>query len=439
MWSRLTPSTASPYNEILVRVDQDLPPLGRHFCLACGKKSEAEQMITPVLPTYARFPFAFERGEGVRAYTEEGEEYLDFGAGIAVNALGHAHPHLVEALTEQAQKLWHTSNLYKIPGQERLARRLTDNCFADTVFFCNSGAEAIECSIKMARKYHTSGGDDARYRVITFEHAFHGRTLATLAAGRQQKHLEGFGPVVEGFDQVPFEDLEALKAAVTGETAAILIEPVQGEGGIRPASNAFLRAIRALCDEHGILMIVDEIQSGMGRTGKLFAHEWAGIQPDIMAIAKAIGGGFPLGACLATEEAARGMTAGTHGSTFGGNPLAMAVGNATLDVILEDGFLEHVQQAALKLSQKLAMLADEHPAIIEEVRGQGLMLGIKCRVPNTDLVAALGEEHMLTVGAGDNVVRLLPPLIVTDEDLDDAVARISSACARLEASLAKSA
>ena len=291
----------------------------------------------------------------------------------------------------------------------------------------------------MARKYHTSGGDEARFRVITFEDAFHGRTLAMLAAGRQQKHLEGFGPIVDGFDQVPFGDIDATRAAVTDETAAILIEPIQGEGGIKPAEPQFLRALRVLCDEYGILLIADEIQCGMGRTGKLFAHEWAGVTPDIMAIAKAIGGGFPLGACLATEAAARGMTAGTHGSTFGGNPLAMAVGNATLDVILEDGFLERVQAAALKLSQKLAMIADEHGAIIEEVRGQGLMLGLKCRVPNTDLVAALGDERMLAVGAGDNVVRLLPPLIVSDEDLDEAVKRISSACLRLEAETAKSA
>ena len=395
--------------------------------------------ITPVLPTYARFPFAFERGEGVRVYTEAGEEYLDFGAGIAVNALGHAHPHLVAALTEQAQKLWHTSNLYAIPGQEKLAKRLVENTFADTVFFCNSGAEAVECAIKMARKYHTSGGDDARYRIVTFEGAFHGRTLATLAAGRQQKHLEGFGPIVDGFDQVPFGDVEALREAITDETAAILVEPIQGEGGIKPAEPQFLKALRALCDEHGILLIADEIQCGVGRTGKLFAHEWAGITPDIMPIAKAIGGGFPLGACLATQEAARGMTAGTHGSTFGGNPLAMAVGNATLDIILEEGFLERVQQASLKLSQKLAMLADEHPSIISEVRGQGLMMGLKCHVLNTDLVGALGDERMLVVGAGDNVVRLLPPLIASDTDLDEAVDKIGAACRRLEAEAAESA
>lgn len=396
-------------------------------------------MITPVLPTYARFPFAFERGEGVRAFTDQGEAYLDFGAGIAVNALGHAHPHLVAALTEQASKLWHTSNLYRIPGQEKLAERLVENTFADTVFFCNSGAEAIECSIKMVRKFHTANGDDARYRIITFEGAFHGRTLATLAAGGQRKHLEGFGPVVDGFDQVPFGDIEAASAAVTDETAGFLVEPVQGEGGIKPADPQFLRALRALCDEHGLLMIADEIQCGMGRTGKLFAHEWAGVAPDIMAIAKAIGGGFPLGACLATEHAAKGMTAGTHGSTFGGNPLAMAVGNAVLDVVLEDGFLERVRDASLKLSQKLAMLADEHPTIIEQVRGQGLMLGLKCRVPNTDLVAALADQHMLVVGAGENVVRLLPPLIVSDEELDEAVDKISAACASLEAASAQSA
>ena len=396
-------------------------------------------MITPILPTYGRFPYAFERGEGVRVFTEDGEAFLDFGSGVAVNALGHAHPKLVEALTEQASKLWHTSNFYRIPGQEKLAERLVENTFADTVFFCNSGLEAIECSIKMARKYHSAKGDEARYRIVTFEGAFHGRSLAALAAGGQAKHLDGFGPVVDGFDQVATMDIEAVREAVTEETAGILIEPIQGEGGIRVIEPQMMRALRALCDEFGILLMFDEIQCGVGRTGKLFAHEWSGVTPDIMAIAKAIGGGFPMGACLATEEAAGGMTAGSHGSTFGGNPLAMAVGNATLDVILEDGFLERVRDAALKLSQKLAMLVDEHSAILEEVRGQGLMVGIKCRVPNTDLIQAVSDEKMLTIVAGDNVMRLLPPLIVTDEELDEAIDKISSACRTLEARTAKSA
>jgi acetylornithine/N-succinyldiaminopimelate aminotransferase len=390
-------------------------------------------MMDAVLPTYARFNLAFERGQGARIFCVDGTEYLDFGAGIAVNALGHSHPHLVAALTEQAGKLWHTSNLYRIPGQERLARRLVEATFADTVFFCNSGAEAIECSIKMARKYHASRGNPERYRLITFEGAFHGRTLATIAAGGQKKYLDGFGPPVEGFDQVPLGDIEAVRAALGDETAGILIEPVQGEGGIVPAGHRFLRALRDLCDEEGLLLVFDEIQCGMGRTGRLFAHEWAGVTPDIMAIAKAIGGGFPLGACLATEDAAAGMVAGSHGSTFGGNPLAMAVGNAVLDVILADGFLDAVRDKALRLKQKLAGVADAHPDIIETVRGEGLMLGLKCKVPNMDLVAAIADQHMLAIGGGDNVVRLLPPLIVEDEELDEAVTKVSAACTALEA------
>ena len=324
----------------------------------------------------------------MRLYTEKGEEYLDFGAGVAVTSLGHAHPHLVAALTEQVSKLWHTSNLYQIPGQEKLARRLIDNSFAETVFFTNSGAEALECSIKMARKYHAAKGEPERFRLITFEGAFHGRTLATIAAGGQAKYLEGFGPKVEGFDQVPFDDWAALEAAIGPETAGILIEPVQGEGGLRQVSSSRMRNLREICDANGILFVLDEVQCGTGRTGKLFAYEWSGITPDIMAIAKGIGGGFPMGACLATENAARGMTAGTHGSTFGGNPLAMAVGNAVLDVILADGFLDHVRKAGLTLKQRLAQLKDEHPAIIAEVRGEGLMMGLKCKVPNTDFVAA---------------------------------------------------
>ena len=390
-------------------------------------------MITPLMPTYARIDLTFDHGKGALLTTNTGEEYLDFGAGIAVNVLGHSHPHLVAALTSQAEKLWHVSNLYQIPEGERLARRLTEASFADTVFFSNSGAEALECAIKMTRKYHSAKGNPERYRVITFEGAFHGRTLATLAAGRQEKHLAGFGPVMDGFDQVPFGDIDALKAAITDETAGILIEPVQGEGGIRPVPNDMLRQLRTISEDNGLLLVLDEVQCGIGRTGKLFAHEWAGITPDIMAIAKAIGGGFPMGACLATEQAAQGMTAGSHGSTFGGNPLAMAVGNAVLEVVLEDGFLDNVNQLGLKLSQKLARLKDEYPDVIEEIRGSGLMIGIKCRVPNTEFSTACLEQKLMTVGAGDNVVRLLPPLIVTEADLDDAITRIEAACRQFTA------
>ncbi|HRX35878.1 MAG TPA: aspartate aminotransferase family protein [Aestuariivirga sp.] len=393
-------------------------------------------MIAPVLPTYARAQVAFDRGEGVRVFTPEGEEYLDFGAGVAVTSCGHAHPRLVKALTDQAQRIWHTSNLYQMPGQEMLAQRLTEATFADTVFFTNSGAEALECSIKMARKYHAAQGHPEKFRLITFEGAFHGRTLATIAAGGQAKYIEGFGPKVDGFDQVPFGDIDAVKAAITEATAGMLVEPIQGEGGIRPVPNEFLRALRSLCDEHGLLLLFDEVQCGIGRTGKLFAHEWAGVTPDIMAIAKGIGGGFPLGACLATENAAQGMTAGTHGSTFGGNPLATAVGNAVLDVVMAPGFLEGVQDRSLYLKQKLAALKDAHPTVIEDIRGFGLMMGIKCKVPNTELQAAAMDEHLLTIGAGDNVVRLLPPLVVADSDIDDAIGRLDRACAAIEAKAA---
>jgi acetylornithine/N-succinyldiaminopimelate aminotransferase len=385
-------------------------------------------MITPVLPTYKRAPLAFDHGKGMRLYTQEGTEYLDFGAGVAVSSLGHAHPHLVKALTEQAQKVWHTANLYVIPGQEKLARRLIEATFADTVFFTNSGAEALECSIKMARKYHAAKGHPERYRLITFEGAFHGRTLATIAAGGQAKYIEGFGPKVDGFDQVPFGDEKALLAAITEATAGILIEPIQGEGGVRPVPPRMLKRLRQICDEHGLLLLLDEVQTGVGRTGKLFAHEWADIQPDIMAIAKGIGGGFPVGACLATAEAAQGMTAGTHGSTFGGNPLAMAVGNAVLDIIMANGFLDRVRQRGLNFKQKLAGLKDSHPDIIEDVRGDGLLVGIKTKVPNTDFVTAAIDQQLLTVAAGDNVVRLMPPLIVCEDDLADAVARLDRAC-----------
>jgi acetylornithine/N-succinyldiaminopimelate aminotransferase len=392
--------------------------------------------MSAVLGTYARANVEFERGEGAYLFTPAGERYLDFAAGVAVNVLGHAHPHLVNAVATQAAKLWHTSNLYRVTGQERLALRLAEATFADKAFFCNSGAEALEASIKMARKFHSYHGRPERYRIITFEGAFHGRTLATIAAGNQAKHVAGFGPKVDGFDQVPLRDLSAVRAAITDETAGILIEPVQGEGGIRPAGWPFLRTLRDVCDEHGLLLLIDEVQTGMGRTGKLFAYEWADITPDIMAIAKGLGGGFPVGACLATAEAAEGMVAGSHGSTFGGNPLAMAVGNAVFDVVLAPGFLEHVNRMAILLRQRLAELVDRHPSVLVEMRGEGLMLGLKCRIPNTDVSLGFLEEKLLTVCAGDNIVRLLPPLIITEAEIREASDKIDAACARLNATLA---
>ena len=384
----------------------------------------------PLYDTYMRAPLRFERGEGVWLITESGERYLDFAAGVAVNSLGHAHPHLVAELKAQADKVWHLSNLYEVPGQERLSKRLTEATFADKVFFTNSGAEALECAIKTARRYQFAKGHPEKFHIITFEGAFHGRTIATIAAGGQEKYIEGFGPKAPGFDQVPFGDLDAVRAAITDATAAILVEPVQGEGGIRPASNEFLRGLREICDEHGLLLVLDEVQSGVGRTGKLFAHEWAGIKPDIMAVAKGIGGGFPLGACLATAEAASGMKAGTHGSTYGGNPLAMAVGNAVLDIVLADGFLQHVRDIALVFRQGLASLKDRFPDIIEDIRGEGLMLGIKAAIPQGDLLQAIRAEHLLGVPAGDNVIRLLPPLIVTAEEAREGLARIERAAER---------
>jgi len=390
-------------------------------------------VTSPLLPTYARAELSFEKGEGPWLFGRDGERYLDFGAGIAVNALGHAHPHLVQALTDQASKVWHTSNLFQIPEGERLAKRLVDNTFADVVFFSNSGAEANEAAIKMARKYHAVNGHPERFRIVTFEGAFHGRTLATIAAGGQAKYLEGFGPKVEGFDQVPVENLDALKAVIGPETAALMIEPIQGEGGIRTVSNAFMRELRDLCDSQGMLLIFDEIQTGVGRTGKLFAYEWTGITPDIMSVAKGIGGGFPMGACLATAEAAKGMTVGTHGTTFGGNPLAMAVGNAVLDVILEPGFLKEVERKGLLLKQRLAEVKDRHPGVIADVRGHGLMMGLRSVVPNTEFIAAARAQKLLVIGAGDNVARLLPPLIISDAEIGEAVNRIEAACAAIEA------
>ncbi|HEV7246302.1 MAG TPA: aspartate aminotransferase family protein [Shinella sp.] len=390
----------------------------------------------PLYETYMRAPLRFTRGEGVWLIAEDGERYLDFAAGVAVNSLGHAHPHLVAALKDQADKVWHLSNLYEVPGQESLGRRLTEATFADKVFFTNSGAEALECAIKTARRYHFAKGHPGKFHIITFEGAFHGRTLATIAAGGQEKYLEGFGPKAPGFLQVSFGDITAVKDAITEETAAILIEPVQGEGGIRPVPKEFMQELRQLCDEYGLLLVLDEVQSGVGRTGRLFAHEWSGVTPDIMAVAKGIGGGFPLGACLATNEAAAGMVAGTHGSTYGGNPLAMAVGNAVLDVVLEEGFLEHVRDVALVFRQGLAALKDRFPEIIEDIRGEGLMLGIKARIPTAELLKAVRAEKLLAVPAGDNVLRLLPPLTVTAEEAREGLARIERAAEKLTAAKA---
>ena len=389
-------------------------------------------MSSAIVPTYARAEITFDKGEGCWLTTVDGERYLDFGAGIAVVSLGHSHPHLVEALTTQGAKLWHTSNLFQMPGGERLAERLTDATFADLVFFTNSGAEANEAAIKMARKRQSVRGHPERYRLITFEGAFHGRTLATIAAGGQAKYLEGFGPKVEGFDQLPLGDLDAVRATITDHTAAILIEPIQGEGGVRVVAPAFLRGLRRLCDDHDLLLIFDEIQTGVGRTGRFFAHEHAGIAPDIMTIAKGIGGGFPLGACLATADAAKGLTIGTHGTTFGGNPLAMAIGNAVLDIVLAPGFIDRVAQLGLVMRQKLAELRDHHPQIIEEIRGEGLMMGLKLKVTPSAFAVAARAERLLTIPAGDDVVRLLPPLIISEEELSEGLQRLESACRTLE-------
>ncbi|AHG43929.1 acetylornithine aminotransferase [Rhizobium leguminosarum bv. trifolii CB782] len=391
----------------------------------------------PLYDTYSRAPLRFERGEGVWLITESGERYLDFGAGVAVTSVGHSNPHVVAALKEQADKVWHLSNIYEIPGQERLAKRLTDATFADKVFFTNSGAEALECAIKTARRYQFSKGHPERFHIITFEGAFHGRTLATIAAGGQEKYLEGFGPKAPGFDQVAFGDIEAVRAAITDATAAILIEPVQGEGGVRPATPEFMKALRQLCDEHGLLLILDEVQTGVGRTGKLFAHEWSGVTPDIMAVAKGIGGGFPLGACLATAEAASGMKAGTHGSTYGGNPLAMAVGGAVLDIILADGFLQQVRDVSLVFRQGLASLKDRYPDVIEDIRGEGLLLGVKAAIPSAELLQAIRAAHLLGVPAGDNVIRLLPPLVVTAEEAREGLARLERAAESIRAAKVK--
>ncbi len=389
-------------------------------------------MIPSVLPTYARAPLSFVKGEGVWLVEEGGRRFLDLGAGIAVNALGHAHPALIRALTVQAQTLWHTSNLYQIPQQQALADRLVEHTFADTCFFTNSGTEACELAVKMARKHFHDRGAPERVEIITFSGAFHGRSSAGIAAAGSEKMTKGFGPLLPGFVHLDFGDHDALRAAVTDKTAAIMVEPVQGEGGIRPLPDACLKGLRDLCDEHGILMILDEVQCGVGRTGRLFAHEWAGVSPDIMMVAKGIGGGFPLGAVLATEEAASGMTAGTHGSTYGGNPLGCAVGAAVMDVITAPDFLPEVNRKAGIIRQKLEGLVASHPDVFEEVRGMGLMLGLRCKVTNTDLVTAGYAHEVLTVPAADNVVRILPPLNITDDEIEEALSRLDDAATSMK-------
>ncbi|MEM7546302.1 MAG: aspartate aminotransferase family protein [Pseudomonadota bacterium] len=389
-------------------------------------------MISPVIPTYARTAHAFVKGEGSWLIDEAGRRHLDFGAGIAVNCLGHAHPKLVAALTDQAGKLWHTSNLYRAPWQEKLAGMLCDVTFADTMFFTNSGAEAMECAFKAARKYQHHIGASERVEIVTFESCFHGRTIAGISASGAEKMVTGFGPLVAGFPQVPL-DLDAVRGVVGPHTAAICIEPVLGEGGIIPVPRDILRGLREIADENDALLIFDEIQCGVGRTGRLFAHEWAGVTPDIMAIAKGIGGGFPIGACMMTEKAAAGMVAGTHGSTYGGNPLGASVACAVLEEVLSDGFLENVQRMGGRLSQKLGALVDAHPDILEGIRGEGLMIGLKCKAANGDVVKACYDQELLTVPAADNVVRILPPLNVTEDEIDAATARIDAACTALKA------
>ncbi|MQP66952.1 acetylornithine/succinylornithine family transaminase [Niveispirillum sp. SYP-B3756] len=385
-------------------------------------------MIPVVMPTYSRIDTVFERGEGAYLWDTNGRRFLDFTAGIAVNALGHAHPYLVEKLAEQAGKLWHTSNLFRVAGQEKLGARLKELTFADTMFFTNSGVEAWECAVKTVRKYHNDTGHPEKTRFIVVGGAFHGRSTTAIAAAKSEKMVGGFGPLLDAFDQVSFGNLNELRAAITPETAAIMVEPILGEGGIRPASVEYLKALRAAADEFGLLLVFDEIQTGVGRTGKLFAYEWAGIEPDVMCIAKGIGGGFPVGACLATEKAATGMVPGTHGSTFGGNPLAMAVANAVLDVITAPGFLEHVTQVGDLLKGKLDELVARYPTVLVEARGKGLMLGLKCVVNYADMVTRLRENGLLVAGAADNVVRILPPLTIGEKEVTEAMDILEKTC-----------
>src|SRR6478752_7083806 len=406
------------------------------------RRTSGQAMESPVfpsvLPTYNRADVAFVRGEGPYLFAEDGRQYLDFGAGIAVNAFGHANPRLVGALTKQAQTLWHTSNLYRVPGQESLSKKLVANTFADTCFFVNSGTEAIELAIKMARRYQFVSGHPERFHVVSFEGAFHGRTYAAINAGGNEKYLEGFGPRMPGFDQVSLKgdvtaDLDAVKKLVGPQTAAIIIEPLQGEGGVRVISPEFLRALRKLCDDKGLLLIFDEIQTGLGRTGKFFAYDWLGITPDIMTVAKALGGGFPVGAVLATAEAAKGMTVGTHGTTYGGNPLAMAVSNEAIDMILEDGFLDHVNKIANYLHQQLGALVAAHPHVFEGVRGQGLMIGLKMKPSAADFIAAARANGLIVLPSGDNVVRMLPPLTLSEAEAREGIELLNKTASLMEA------
>jgi acetylornithine/N-succinyldiaminopimelate aminotransferase len=390
-------------------------------------------MIPAVMPVYANRDIALVRGEGCYAWDSDGRRYLDFSTGVAVTGLGHCHPRLVAALAKQANTLWHTSNLYRVPGQESLAAKLVAHTFADTVFFTNSGVEAWEGAVKLVRKYQSAIGQPQRWRVISATGAFHGRTLAACAAAKSGKMVDGFGPMVDGFDQVAFGNLNELRAAITDETAGICIEPVQGEGGVRPATPEYLHALRTVCDEFGLLLLFDEIQCGYGRTGKLFAHEWSGVIPDVMCVAKGIGSGFPVGAFMATEKAAVGMTAGTHGSTYGGNPLAMAVANEVFDIVMEPGFLDRVNQTAGDLWAGLQEITLRYPTVMAEMRGLGLLIGLKPHGSNAALQAAMRKRGLLTVLASDNVIRLLPQLIAGKAEIAEALAAIDGACAEIAA------
>lgn len=389
--------------------------------------------MTALYGSYARSDLAFERGEGVRLFSQDGTRYLDFHSGIAVNALGYNDPHMVASLKAAAEKVWHTSNVFTIPEQERLGQRLVDNTFADKAFFTNSGAEAIECAIKTARHYFFDHGEPERYEIIAFTGSFHGRTLGTIAAGGNPAYLEGFGPPLEGFKHVKPGDLKAVEALIGPNTCGIMIEPVQGEGGVTAMTAEFMRGLRDLCDKNGLLLILDEVQCGVGRTGKFFAHEWAGIEPDIMAVAKGIGGGFPLGVCLAKDDVAASMVPGTHGSTYGGNPLACAMGNAVLDRVLAPGFIENVDKVGQRLAWHLQQLAQRFPQYVLELRGKGLLAGIKITPPVRDFVARLRDDHQfLAIGAGDNVLRLIPPLIVTEADIEEAMDKLADAFTAIE-------
>ena len=390
-------------------------------------------MNSAVMTTYAPSDIAFERGEGVYMYTGDGRRILDFGSGIAVTSLGHGHPHLLAAIHAQVDKVLHYSNLYTIPEQERMAQRLVDNSFASSVFFCNSGAEAVECGLKLVRRYQVEAGHPEKNRIITCSGSFHGRTLATISAAKQEKHMQGFSPMLDGFDQVPFGNINEMRATITDATAGILVEPIQGEGGIQYAEPDYLQRLRATADEFGLLLFFDEVQTGVGRTGKLFAYEWSGMEPDVVSLAKGLGGGFPVGACLANERASTGMAPGSHGSTFGGNPVAMAAANAVLDVILEDGFLGHVREMGDCLKERLTGLAAKHPKILKDVRGEGLLTGIACHATNLDLVKAMEAENVLVIPAADNVVRFIPPLIVQKNEIDEAVAAFDKVCGGAEA------